>query len=32
MIGNKVINDHVQVLIDDNNATVARQLAQGVRT
>jgi len=31
MIGNKVINDHVQVLIDDNNVAVARQLAQGVR-
>jgi hypothetical protein len=31
MIGNKVINDHVQVLIDDSNATLARQLAQGVR-
>jgi phage-related protein len=31
MIGNKVINDYVQILIDDNNAIVARQLAQGVR-
>lgn len=32
MIGNEVINDRVQVLIDRNNVAVARQVAQGVRS
>lgn len=31
IMGNEVINDRVQVLINRNNATMARQLAQGVR-
>lgn len=32
MIGNQVVERYVQVLIDQNNTAVARQIAQGVRS
>lgn len=31
MIGNRVINDHIRIVVDQENATVARQQIQGVR-